>query len=118
MARLENPWCEHEGCRRAAWVDRPPRQSAGRTRVAAGQARLAHPRHEFAENHWSSRRFWLHPTGKRRRRGLVSAGFSGNTSRVCQLILLGAIQVSEQTDPSPLLGPGPSPLRELPEDLK
>src|SRR6516165_5174324 len=106
MARLENSWCEHQGCGRAACIDRPPRQSAGCTRAAAGQTRLAHPRHEFAENHWSSRRFWLHPTSERRRRGLVSAGFSGNTSRVCQLILRRPVQVSEHTDPGPLLVPG------------
>src|SRR5215468_495441 len=117
MARLENSWCEHEGCGRAACIDRSPRQSAGCARAAAGQARLAHPRYEFAENYWSSRRFWLHPIGKRRRRGLVSAGFSGNTSRVCQLIFLRPVQVREQTEPSRLLAPGPS-LRELPEDLE
>ena len=57
---------EHEGRGRAARGGRPSRQSAGRTRAVAGQARTAHPRHEFAENHRPSRRFRMHPAGERR----------------------------------------------------
>jgi hypothetical protein len=55
--------------------------------------------HEFAKDNRSSRRFWMHPTGKRRRRGFVPAGVSGNTSRVCQLILSDRFG-EQQSDPN------------------
>src|SRR5260221_7756015 len=85
MARLADFGREHERSGRIAPGSRPPRQSAGLTRAVAGQARAAYSRHEFAKNHRASRRFRMHPTGERRRRGFVPACFARNTGRLRQL---------------------------------
>jgi hypothetical protein len=85
MARLEDFKHEHAGGGRIACCSGPSRQSAWCTRAVAGQTRAAHPWDKLAKNHRSSRRFRMHPVGKRRCRGLVPARLPGNEGRVPQL---------------------------------